>query len=282
MEFEAKIRIKEHQKMCDDVVEIVQLMKDRVVDLNSKVNALLDAEQARLAKGDETAPIVLKENALYRNYVQIADYIVQSMSSQLPVLRAWSILFRMLRDADTDEERQKERNMILKQSNNANAEDEVEEMAIKHHIDEDGQTILCYLILSCVKSVCKKLDEEVRNMKAKRGRKAVKVAEEERQAALEELTECILPYLSALLNIYQADVFKLYPLIKLISIRAFDGVRQQNDLNQILDALKVIFARHDAPLIALRENDCDESEDGDEEMEVTDDMSQEALDEIEQ
>merc|ERR1712232_1482130 len=159
---DAKIRIKDQQKMRDDVVEIVQLMKDRVVDLNIKVNALLDAEKQRIAQQKEDGngmDVVLKENALYRNYVQIADYIVQSMSSQLPVLREWSILFQMLRDADSDEEREKERNMTNANQN----DDDVEEMNIKHHIDEHGQTILCYLILSCIKSVCKKLDDEVMN-----------------------------------------------------------------------------------------------------------------------
>merc|ERR1712228_1021609 len=158
-----------------------------VVDLNIKVNALLDSEQERLSKRKQG--LILKENALYRNYVQIADYIVQSMSNQLPVLKEWSILFQMLRDADNNEEREKERNMTAANKN----DDEVEEMNIKHHIDDEGQTILCYLILSCIKSVRKKLDVEVRNVKQKRGRKAVKLQEEQRQNALDCLTECILP-----------------------------------------------------------------------------------------
>eukprot|EP01084_Bolivina_argentea_P102352 183379_1 len=53
---------------------------------------------------------------------------------------------------------------------NINNDDNVEEMATKHLIDDEGQTILCYLILSCIKEVTNKLDEEVKNVKLQRGR----------------------------------------------------------------------------------------------------------------
>ena len=36
--------------MKDDVVQIIQLMKDRVVELNIKVNQLLEAEKKRIER----------------------------------------------------------------------------------------------------------------------------------------------------------------------------------------------------------------------------------------
>ncbi len=74
----------------------------------------------------------------------------------------------ILRHSDANEQRQKERNL---QTNNSNSEDGIENMNVKHYIDDERQTILRYLILSCVKSVNSQLDIECRNVKAKRGRK---------------------------------------------------------------------------------------------------------------
>ena len=57
-------------------------------------------------------------------------------------------------------------------------------MEIKHCIDEEGQTILCYLILSCIKNVTNKLDSQVRNVKNKTGRQIRKTQQEEKEKAL--------------------------------------------------------------------------------------------------
>eukprot|EP01083_Nonionella_stella_P277629 943789_1 len=87
------IRIKDQVTMKDDIIEIVELMKDRVVDLNIKTRQLLGAAAN------------VEEDALYRNYVQVVDYIVQSMKNELNVVREWEIMFRILRDADRDKGR---------------------------------------------------------------------------------------------------------------------------------------------------------------------------------
>eukprot|EP01083_Nonionella_stella_P277628 943788_1 len=88
-----EIRIKDQVTMKDDIIEIVELMKDRVVDLNIKTRQLLGAAAN------------VEEDALYRNYVQVVDYIVQSMKNELNVVREWEIMFRILRDADRDKGR---------------------------------------------------------------------------------------------------------------------------------------------------------------------------------
>eukprot|EP01083_Nonionella_stella_P285749 972757_1 len=275
-----KLRVKDVNKMKDDIVEIIQLMKDRVIDLNLRVNSLLNSEKQRVGDNGK----LLKENALYRNYVQVSDYIVQSMSSKLPVLREWDVLFGVLRDADIVEERQKERG-IVKEGGDG---DGIQDMNIKHYIDDEGQTILCYLILSCIKMVRNKLDIECRDVKVKRGRKSKENELELRELALGKLKGCILGHLSKLLDIYQADVFKLYPLVKIIElvpIDTFNSVKSKEGLNEILKSLKIIFLRHDTPFIDYKwREDMESNSDGDsnmDELEVNDDMDSEEREEME-
>eukprot|EP01083_Nonionella_stella_P163382 537561_1 len=255
-----EIRIKDQVKMKDDIIEIVQLMKDRVVDLNIKTRQLLDGAAN------------VEENALYRNYVQVADYIVQSMKNELNVLREWEIMFRILRDADRDKGREE-------------MQTEADEMNIKHEIDDEGQTMLCYLILSCVKCVANKLDTECRNVVVKRGRKSKQNEEQIRTAAMNELKQCVVPHLAVLLDIYQADVFKLYPLIQiiyLIPIDAFDGVKNKRYLDEILNSLKVIFVRHDTPFVSNKNDQMTQSTtDDDDELNITEDMSDDEVRQME-
>jgi len=286
---EARLRIVDATKMKDDVVELIQLMKDRVVDLNLQTNALLTAVAQRADR--ESSPEAagsgreFRRNALYRNYVQVSDYIVQSMSKELPVLREWSILFEILRAADDEEQRQKERNL----TDRKRRDDAIEEMQAKYSIDDEGQTMLCHLVLSCTKAVVGRLDGVVLNVKAKRGRKSKIAEQEEREQALRRLKECVVPHLSALLGVYQADVFKLFPLIQIVGvlpIDTFDGLRQKEHVLQILNSLKTIFLRHDTPYTArppLADGDGDGDSDstGDVPL-ITDEMDDSERDEVEQ
>ena len=167
-------------------------MKDRVVDLNITINRQLEIESKRMSKLEalkkskkEESPDgesstnhkqkmrMMKKNTLYRNYVQVADYIVQSMYKELVVMREWKILFESLRDANEEEQREKERN--IQNRNRRVDEENVDEMQAKHDIDDEGQTILCHLILSCIRKVVGKLKDAVINVKQKRGRKTLKV-----------------------------------------------------------------------------------------------------------
>lgn len=144
-------------------------------------------------------------------------------------------------DAENIERRRRE-----KLTNTSSSEsDTIVDMHDRMEIDDRGQTFLCFLILSCIKHIYGY--NSIPDKKKLRGK--AKITDKETRAShVKSLTTTVLPFIPQLLNVFHADIAKIYPVVQmipLIPMQAYEMIDGKQHMTDILNNLKEIFIKHE-------------------------------------
>lgn len=91
-----RVRIEKQQKMRDDVIQLIQLVKDRSIDYHFQIEHRLQYLQNIVNEKSSFCGFAddfrIVSDVLYRYYVQVADHVVHCMVDKLPVLTVVCVL----------------------------------------------------------------------------------------------------------------------------------------------------------------------------------------------
>ncbi|ETO29502.1 Protein kinase domain containing protein [Reticulomyxa filosa] len=259
-----ELKVTLFERYRDDLRELISLVRDRIIGLNTKVlHALQKAELCETYNAHFLHS--LGTSALYYNYEQVCDYLIYGMQDKLVVLSRFDMMIEGILSTEESQNDKNERMLRRMQlnaghnkKNSKDAESSESETDIHNNkkvlqiiseldLDDFGQTILCFLMLSAMKAANGRLDALVSNPRKPRATEKANV-EKRRAEQMTNICKDVLPSLPTLLRTFQTDPLKSFAVIQMVSlipISGFNSSLGKQCLDEILASLKNSFFKHE-------------------------------------
>ncbi|ETO07027.1 hypothetical protein RFI_30368 [Reticulomyxa filosa] len=245
-----ELDVMNYERFRDDIRELISLVKDRVMDLNSK------AANGRKRIDESVADVANTHSPLHCRFDSITDYLVYAMEHKLVVLHQFDILVEALLSTEESANQQHER--ALRRAQLKGGVHGVREGDVDHNkkvlqivgeidLDEFGQIALCFLTLSAMRAANGVLEHTIRNPRELRGASKL---------SLQKTRADVLPSLPTLLRVFQTDTTKLFAVVQmvpLIPISALNSSTGKQCLDDILFILQDTLFKHETHIRHTRD-----------------------------